>query len=748
MAEYTTNRSTSFSRTDNPNAETRRIPSVFQIVTVEFVEEMIEELATGTNLSLTLPYSIHSPKVGSARDLLWTPITVSPNTANKPATITLLVEEPSGSNYEDGVAVSTQKLASTGQHPALRPGFWSMRSGDSDAGFYIEDIAVPQSSTSHTQYIGLATCMVPALSEQNPKTGQYEYTGERVVLGFKIEPTNVVLSGSDLTFELGGIMPYIDAAAGNQLDHAGRTAIVYKKSSPSATTGTAIPQGTLTFSSGTNRLTVTGGLGDGTSASTTASDYMVAVLGPIITDTDISNQDGIAFVGEFAYDAGASSSYVKTGSTSYDDQLSQIAPSFRGLIAPGSVGGGGILKSRMVRYTGGTSGAAANVAYGVKVRAHADDDASEQLFRLSDSADSHSVYYTAGGTFNSDADAFFNDVTINGTLEMPLGSTANLLGEVNLGTNGLGPDIDANVPIQMDTNAIKFGTPLTYNIQGLEKVENGGATIFGGPGLSGPTTFDFVFDIDGSTNGTSEVRAGSFVAREGLNYTGGASNGGAFIAEGAEGRYTFEKSGAPLLSLVKRYKPCSTEWMLNETCKAWNLARWTGSAAPTSPGTAYTGSYHQPTTTEPASLSTQPNPGGDGWTFSFDVQFPGGVDIEECIPTWALRYVNNTGAHTGGSDGAAVIRLTRQVRLGLSTSPVDIVPPTSCTNLTGIFAEQVIAITGGFTIEDTGTATAGAQNDRYTVSIALEDSSTRGQTSRISWLKFKLGISQVEQVLY
>jgi hypothetical protein len=197
--------------------------------------------------------------------------------------------------------------------------------------------------------------------------------------------------------------------------------------------------------------------------------------------------------------------------------------------------------------------------------------------------------------------------TSSGTVTLDATSTFSALNTVTLG-RAAGPDIDVDANADFGDRELKFSTPAAHNISGLEKVESPGALVFGGPASAGPTTTDFVYDVAGSATGTSEVRAGVVVAKEGTNYSGGAANGGKMIVEGVDGRYEYESGGGGATT-VKRHQPISTEALLNNTCQIAHSQRWTGSGAPTNPANAYANAYRVATLTEPATISCTPNAG-------------------------------------------------------------------------------------------------------------------------------------------
>jgi hypothetical protein len=135
---------------------------------------------------------------------------------------------------------------------------------------------------------------------------------------------------------------------------------------------------------------------------------------------------------------------------------------------------------------------------------------------------------------------------------------------------------------------------------------------------------------------------------------------------------------------------------------------------------------------------------GDDWAFVFDVKFPNGVDVEAVLVTWARRYVDNVTPHAGGTPGACTFRMSQIDRLGLTgTSFVIVIPTTSAVTATGVLTEETITPANPIQIDD-----AVNQNRVFRCRFELTDCSTRGQTSRVHWVKFRLGLRKVGQVLY
>lgn len=159
---------------------------------------------------------------------------------------------------------------------------------------------VPYEDAGGTDYnIGLAMSLVPSRSAANARTGQYEFDQETALLGVVATPASVSYNaGLDLTT----LTLSSEKLLGNGDDIAGRAAMAWYADSvtgrPVAETATAIVFGTIT-NTGSNVLVVSGKFGQ-TTASTTAADYRVCVLGPAVWSS-VSVDDDVDGVAHVAY---------------------------------------------------------------------------------------------------------------------------------------------------------------------------------------------------------------------------------------------------------------------------------------------------------------------------------------------------------------------------------------------------------------------------------------------------------------
>lgn len=126
----------------------------------------------------------------------------------------------------------------------------------------------------------------------NPKNGDPEYEETLEDVG--------ELGAPDSVTDLGGTIQFnINSLTESGVDHSGRTVVVWKviPDANATTEAVAIESRTSVFSTPNNTITTTGTLGQGT-VSTTAADYLCAVLGPTVRkNTDLRTVSGITFIG-------------------------------------------------------------------------------------------------------------------------------------------------------------------------------------------------------------------------------------------------------------------------------------------------------------------------------------------------------------------------------------------------------------------------------------------------------------------
>jgi N-acetylneuraminic acid mutarotase len=153
--------------------------------------------------------------------------------------------------------------------------------------------AVPfENTAATTYYVALRSIERMSGIQINPRTGAPEYELTKEDIGELGEPDSV----SDLG---GTIQLNINSLLEPNVDHSGRTVMVYLNTpADNATTeAVAIETLTSTYSAPNNLITTVAQLGQST-VSTDPADYTVVVLGPTVRrDTDLRVVDGIVFIG-------------------------------------------------------------------------------------------------------------------------------------------------------------------------------------------------------------------------------------------------------------------------------------------------------------------------------------------------------------------------------------------------------------------------------------------------------------------
>jgi hypothetical protein len=151
---------------------------------------------------------------------------------------------------------------------------------------------IPIENTISTDYhVSLQYVEIPQGIEANPRNGVQQYQQIVQGIGYKAAPNSVVDNGGSLTLT-------IDSVCESGHSHAGRTALVYMVTPDrSATTeAVAIESCTVTWNGSNNRVTTADVFGQN-SPSTTASDYLVILLGPTVRKADISGTSGHVYLG-------------------------------------------------------------------------------------------------------------------------------------------------------------------------------------------------------------------------------------------------------------------------------------------------------------------------------------------------------------------------------------------------------------------------------------------------------------------
>lgn len=198
---------------------------------------------------------------------------------------------------EDGVFDAALGLAADGNDMFQITGTSDATDGDGNV-LDVKDITEKsgiqfENTNAIVYHIGLQHCLRPRGIQINPRTGYPDIQAWEDYIGVRGAPDAVMDNGNGtLTFT-------ITAVTEAGVTHAGRKALVWKKvPGQSATTeALAIEELTVTYNGGLNQITTASNFGQ-TTASTTAADYEVILLGPTVRrNTDLSTVDGVCYLG-------------------------------------------------------------------------------------------------------------------------------------------------------------------------------------------------------------------------------------------------------------------------------------------------------------------------------------------------------------------------------------------------------------------------------------------------------------------
>jgi len=142
---------------------------------------------------------------------------------------------------------------------------------------YVENTNLYFENASGVIYhVHIKYAAIPTDVQINPVYGQPEYVSWQDQIGVSSQPNSVVDNGGTLTFNVTNVTE-------NSVSNAGRKCLVWMNNPATGAINKsiAIEECTVQWSGGVNQITTTGILGQST-ASTTASEYKVALLGPRI----------------------------------------------------------------------------------------------------------------------------------------------------------------------------------------------------------------------------------------------------------------------------------------------------------------------------------------------------------------------------------------------------------------------------------------------------------------------------------
>lgn len=183
--------------------------------------------------------------------------------------------------------------------------------------------AVPHENTGAVVYnMGIRSIEIVDELDINPRTGQPEYRSRKETIGTLGIPDAVVDNGADVTLT-------VDAVTESGVTHAGRTVRVYLVTPKAITWADAYEDVVVAWTGGANKITTTGLLGQTMgSVSTTAADYVVVEIGPVIVRTateDLTSASGVCFLADWTGTGGGTVSPSTTNQRALTGSLSDLA---------------------------------------------------------------------------------------------------------------------------------------------------------------------------------------------------------------------------------------------------------------------------------------------------------------------------------------------------------------------------------------------------------------------------------------
>lgn len=183
-----------------------------------------------------------------------------------------------------------------------------------------DEVDIPfENSNATTYWVALKAVERPQDIVVNPRTGQPEYNRIVEDVGVAAAPNSVTDNGN------GTITFNVNSVAEASHSHAGRLVAVYLNVPEATNAADAIEVVAVAYGAPNNTITTTGTLGQSV-VSTTASDYTVVMLGPVVRKTDISADLEQCFVGTIAGNGPAAipTSFDITGQTRIDATLTNL----------------------------------------------------------------------------------------------------------------------------------------------------------------------------------------------------------------------------------------------------------------------------------------------------------------------------------------------------------------------------------------------------------------------------------------
>lgn len=590
---------------------------------------------------------------------------------------------------------------------------WNARPGSLIAPWF-SDIPAPylNGNVVTDLFIGLTAARVPVSSDQNPKLGLYEYKSERVVPGLKMFPQAVSVDGvtGDLEFTLGNHRLFSNefVGFGPQMNHSGRQVLVYRNSSPVAATGVAIQTATITNSGGDNTVTIAGGLGEGVLASADREDYVIVLLGPVITDWDFMTNPaeswpgGLIGIGRFTNALDGSQNwyreegFVPAGTESYAATLA-MPPAVK--LQNGLAG---ILSVRRIpgsaTWSAGPAPTTPVFDYAVRIdtKQHPDESGGLPAINVEDNTgmDNFQVMwdgtlFSAGALFNGDVEINPGNLLVTGVGKGFVTATG---GFSNGGSSGInefdgatvfGPSVaGSSVFFSSDVTSLSTSTDFDFNdgnkvafsgdathsshinISGLREVLCGTDPAAGFDSHVVFSPYNVMFPADQVFNTrfkglnaqptSSRVYAGRFVAANTLEYRG--TDIAHFEVQGARGFYGYDTTAIGPKLTQMAYGATS---LLGEMFSGGNFfgngflrhplfSIGTGWSPGLDPGDHYKDAQVFGPDVIPANVKCAPNPGNDAIGFPVKLSLMDRILWDELEVTFAYRW---NGPLLGGTDG-------------------------------------------------------------------------------------------------
>jgi hypothetical protein len=159
----------------------------------------------------------------------------------------------------------------------------------------IEDVPF-ENTVGNDYHVAMRMAEKPSGLYVNPRDGMPTFDTFEEIIGWSASPDSVVDNTGTLTF-------IVNSVTESGVSHVGRKVIVYK-TTPGVDAQTeivAIEECTTVWNGGNNEITTSSNFGQGATPSTTASDYLVILVGPRVSrTTNLKTLDPWMFLGVIA----------------------------------------------------------------------------------------------------------------------------------------------------------------------------------------------------------------------------------------------------------------------------------------------------------------------------------------------------------------------------------------------------------------------------------------------------------------